>query len=91
MLTPTPAKLRLLEACGLDAVLLLPFTRDLSLLTPEERAEERSRKEPTRPRKERKRKPKVDVSGLPFKTQVTEDEMRRDGNPYEAPELWTDL
>jgi GTP-binding protein len=59
--------------------------------TPEERAEERSRKQPARKAKERKRKPKVDVSGLPFKTQVTEDEMRRDGNPYEAPELWTDL
>jgi riboflavin kinase / FMN adenylyltransferase len=35
LLTPTPSKLRLLEATGLDAVLLLPFTRDLSLMTPE--------------------------------------------------------
>ena len=34
LLTPTPEKLRLLESCGLDAVLLLPFARDLSLLTP---------------------------------------------------------
>jgi riboflavin kinase/FMN adenylyltransferase len=34
LLTPTPEKLRLLEAAGLDAVLLLPFGRDLSLLTP---------------------------------------------------------
>src|SRR5579863_66084 len=34
LLTPTPEKLRLLEAAGLDAVLLLPFTRDLSLMTP---------------------------------------------------------
>jgi riboflavin kinase/FMN adenylyltransferase len=34
LLTPTPEKLRLLEATGLDAVLLLPFGRDLSLLTP---------------------------------------------------------
>lgn len=34
LLTPTPEKLRLLEATGLDAVLLLPFARDLSLLTP---------------------------------------------------------
>src|SRR5256712_5433033 len=34
LLTPTPEKLRLLEATGLDAVLLLPFTRDLSLMTP---------------------------------------------------------
>jgi riboflavin kinase/FMN adenylyltransferase len=35
LLTPTPEKLRLLEATGLDAVLLLPFTRDLSLMTPQ--------------------------------------------------------
>jgi riboflavin kinase / FMN adenylyltransferase len=34
LLTPTPEKLRLLEGTGLDAVLLLPFGRDLSLLTP---------------------------------------------------------
>jgi riboflavin kinase/FMN adenylyltransferase len=34
LLTPTPEKLRLLESTGLDAVLLLPFTRDLSLMTP---------------------------------------------------------
>jgi len=34
LLTPTPEKIRLLEATGLDAVLLLPFTRDLSLMTP---------------------------------------------------------
>jgi riboflavin kinase/FMN adenylyltransferase len=39
LLTPTPEKLRLLEACGLDAALLLPFTRDLSLLTPRQFAE----------------------------------------------------
>ncbi len=39
LLTPTPEKLRLLEACHLDAVLLLPFTRDLSLLTPRQFAE----------------------------------------------------
>jgi riboflavin kinase / FMN adenylyltransferase len=36
LLTPTPEKLRLLEATGLDAVLLLPFTRDLSLMTPQD-------------------------------------------------------
>ena len=35
LLTPTPEKVRLLEATALDAVLLLPFTRDLSLLTPQ--------------------------------------------------------
>src|ERR1700721_4544066 len=34
LLTPTPEKLHLLEAAGLDAVLLLPFTRALSLVTP---------------------------------------------------------
>src|SRR5215468_2288438 len=39
LLTPTPEKLHLLEATGLDAVLLLPFSRDLSLLTPREFAE----------------------------------------------------
>jgi riboflavin kinase/FMN adenylyltransferase len=35
LLTPTLEKLRLLEATGLDAVLLLPFGRDLALMTPE--------------------------------------------------------
>jgi riboflavin kinase/FMN adenylyltransferase len=39
LLTPTPEKLRLLELSRLDAVLLLPFTRDLSLLTPRQFAE----------------------------------------------------
>jgi riboflavin kinase/FMN adenylyltransferase len=34
LLTPTPEKLRLLGATGVDAVLLLPFSRDLSLMTP---------------------------------------------------------
>jgi len=34
LLTPTPEKLRLLAATGIDAVLLLPFSRDLSLLRP---------------------------------------------------------
>jgi riboflavin kinase/FMN adenylyltransferase len=34
LLTPLPEKLRLLEAAGIDAVLLLPFSRDLSLMTP---------------------------------------------------------
>jgi riboflavin kinase / FMN adenylyltransferase len=34
LITPTPEKLRLLAASGLDAVLLLPFARDLSLMTP---------------------------------------------------------
>jgi riboflavin kinase/FMN adenylyltransferase len=40
LLTPTPEKLRLLEHSGIDAVLLLPFSRDLSLLTPQQFAEE---------------------------------------------------
>jgi riboflavin kinase / FMN adenylyltransferase len=35
LLTPTPERLRRLEGAGLDAVLLLPFTRDLSLMTPQ--------------------------------------------------------
>ncbi|HEX4427443.1 MAG TPA: bifunctional riboflavin kinase/FAD synthetase [Terriglobales bacterium] len=40
LLTPTSERLRLLEASGVDAVLLLPFTRDLSLMTPEQFAHE---------------------------------------------------
>ncbi len=36
LLTPLPAKLKLLEQTGVDAVLLLPFTRDLSLTTADE-------------------------------------------------------
>jgi riboflavin kinase / FMN adenylyltransferase len=40
LLTPTPEKLRLLEATGVDAVLQLAFGRDLSLLTPEQFARE---------------------------------------------------
>jgi riboflavin kinase/FMN adenylyltransferase len=39
LLTPTADKLRLLEASGIDAVLLLPFGRDLSLMTAQEFAE----------------------------------------------------
>src|SRR5437667_4486440 len=33
LLTPTPEKLRLLEQTQIDAVLLLPFTRDVSLMS----------------------------------------------------------
>ncbi len=40
LLTPTPEKIHLLEETGLDAVLLLPFTRDLSLLAPQQFAQE---------------------------------------------------
>jgi riboflavin kinase/FMN adenylyltransferase len=40
LLTPLAEKLRLLEAAGIDAVLLLPFSRDLSLMTPQEFAHE---------------------------------------------------
>jgi riboflavin kinase/FMN adenylyltransferase len=40
LITPLPLKLRLMAATGLEAVLLLPFTRDLSLLTPRQFAEE---------------------------------------------------
>src|SRR5579863_4179043 len=39
LLTPTTEKMRLLEATGVDAVLLLPFGRDLSLMTPRQFAE----------------------------------------------------
>src|SRR5689334_11836999 len=39
LLTPTTEKLRLLEKTGIDAVLMVPFTRDLSLLTPRQFAE----------------------------------------------------
>jgi riboflavin kinase/FMN adenylyltransferase len=39
LLTPTPEKLRLLRTTGVDAVMLLPFGRDLSLLTPRQFAE----------------------------------------------------
>jgi riboflavin kinase / FMN adenylyltransferase len=34
LLTPLPEKLQLLGATGVDAVLLLPFSRDLSLMSP---------------------------------------------------------
>ncbi len=40
LLTPLPEKLLLLEATGVDAILLLPFTRDLSLMTPRQFAHE---------------------------------------------------
>jgi riboflavin kinase / FMN adenylyltransferase len=40
LLTPTPEKLRLLASTGVDAILLLPFTRDLSLMTPHQFAHE---------------------------------------------------
>lgn len=33
LITPTPEKLRLLEKAGVDAVLLLPFSRDMSLMS----------------------------------------------------------
>jgi riboflavin kinase / FMN adenylyltransferase len=39
LLTPAPEKLRLLEGTGVDAVLMLPFGRDLSLMTPRQFAE----------------------------------------------------
>jgi riboflavin kinase/FMN adenylyltransferase len=44
LLTPTPEKLRWLETTGVDAVLLLPFGRDLSLMTPRQFAERILRK-----------------------------------------------
>jgi len=39
LLSPVAEKLRLLEATGVDAVLLLPFGRDLSLMTPRQFAD----------------------------------------------------
>jgi riboflavin kinase / FMN adenylyltransferase len=39
LLAPLPEKLRLLEGTGIDAVLVLPFGRDLSLMTPRQFAE----------------------------------------------------
>src|SRR6266852_2992036 len=39
LITPTAEKLLLLETTGVDAVLLLPFGRDLSLMTPRQFAE----------------------------------------------------
>ena len=39
LLTPVPEKLRLLAGTGIDAVLMLPFGRDLSLTTPRQFAE----------------------------------------------------
>lgn len=40
LLSPLPVKLKLMEASGLDATLVMPFTRDLSLLSPREFAEQ---------------------------------------------------
>jgi len=45
LITPTAEKLRLLEATGVDAVLLLPFGRDLSLMTPRQFGERILKKE----------------------------------------------
>ncbi len=39
LLSPLPEKLRLLEDTGIDAVLVLPFGRDLSLMTPRQFAD----------------------------------------------------
>jgi riboflavin kinase/FMN adenylyltransferase len=40
LLTPLPQKLKLLESTGIDAVLMLPFNRDLSLTKPRDFAEQ---------------------------------------------------
>lgn len=40
LLTPLPTKLALLEQTGVDAVLVLPFTRDLSLMTAQDFAQQ---------------------------------------------------
>src|SRR5947209_8629614 len=36
LISPTPVKLKLLEQTGIDGVLLLPFSRDLSMMSPHE-------------------------------------------------------
>ncbi|HWR13360.1 MAG TPA: bifunctional riboflavin kinase/FAD synthetase [Terriglobales bacterium] len=36
LITPLPVKLKLFEKTGIDALLVLPFTRDLSMMTPQE-------------------------------------------------------
>lgn len=40
LLTPLPVKLNLFEETGIDAVAVLPFTRDLSIMSPREFVEE---------------------------------------------------
>jgi riboflavin kinase/FMN adenylyltransferase len=40
LVTPLPVKLKLLEKTGLDATLVLPFTRDFSIIPPREFAQE---------------------------------------------------
>ena len=40
LLTPLPVKLRLFEATGVDGVLVLPFSRDLSMMSPREFVEQ---------------------------------------------------
>lgn len=40
LITPLPAKLRIMEQLGLDAVLVLPFTRDLSMMEPRDFAKD---------------------------------------------------
>jgi GTP-binding protein len=47
-------------------------------------------KQEATPGKKRRRKPPVDVSGLPFKTDVEEGDLDRKSSPYES-ELWRDL
>jgi riboflavin kinase/FMN adenylyltransferase len=40
LLTPLPVKLKVFERTGIDGVLVLPFTRDLSMMTPREFVEQ---------------------------------------------------
>lgn len=40
LISPTPVKLKLFEETGVDGVLLLPFSRDLSMMTPREFVEQ---------------------------------------------------
>jgi GTP-binding protein len=45
---------------------------------------------PPRKKKDRSKKQEMDVSKLPFKTTITDDDLRRGESPFES-ELWKDL
>jgi GTP-binding protein len=55
-----------------------------------EETEEQTAQPEKRGRKKKPRRPPVDVSGLPFQTSVSEDDLKERDNPWES-ELWRDL
>jgi GTP-binding protein len=57
---------------------------------PPDRVVPAARQEAPPARRKQARKPEVDVSGLPFKTTLSEDELEGKGSPYES-ELWKDI